>query len=199
MTARPAERAYALLLRAYPPQFRAAYEREMTLCFRDLVRDAGAPGMGFWMMIVADVARSAPALRFDALRARRSSNVRPEEGQMKPMGILAVLIGVTQIVNATIELIAGGAALATFPRFTVLLAVAVALLLVTARIALVRRSPRAPSLATLVAVAWLVLVVITRAVHPWMSIFTLMLAVVFPVALLVFVWVGRGRGRASTV
>ena len=70
MTARPAERAYALLLRAYPPQFRAAYEREMALCFRDLVRDAGAPGMGFWMMIVADVARSAPALRFDALRAR---------------------------------------------------------------------------------------------------------------------------------
>jgi hypothetical protein len=199
VTTRRAERAYALLLRAYPQEFRATHGREMTLCFRDLVRDAGAPGMAFWMMIVADVARSAPALRFDALRARRSSNVRPEGGQMKTMGILAVLIGVTQIANATIELTAGGAALATFPRFTVLLAIAVALLLVAAGIALVRRSPRAPSLATLVAASWLVLVVITRAVHPWMSVFTLMLAVVFPVALLVFVWMGRGRGRASAV
>ena len=66
-------------------------------------------------------------------------------------------------------------------------------LLVVAGVALVRRSLRAPTLATVAAVAWLALVVITRAVHPWMSIFTLLLAVVFPVALLVFVWMGRGR------
>ncbi|MFL5620870.1 MAG: hypothetical protein ACJ79A_21015 [Gemmatimonadaceae bacterium] len=197
MSVRRAERTYALLLRAYPRAFRAAFGREMTLCFRDLVRDAGAPGVGFWMMIVADVARSAPALRFDALRARWRSNVRPEERRMKPMGILAVLIGLTQIVNATTELVAGGAALATFPRFAVLLAIAVALLLLAAGIALVRRSPRAPSLARLAAVAWLVLVVITRAVHPWMSVFTLMLAVVFPIVLLVFVWRTRGTGAVN--
>ena len=112
---------------------------------------------------------------------------------MKPMGILAILIGLAQIVNATVELIAGGAALEAFPRFAVLLAIAVALLLVAAGVALVRRSPSASTLATAAAVAWLVLVAITRAIHPWMSIFALLLAVVFPIALLVFVWTTRGR------
>ena len=110
---------------------------------------------------------------------------------MKPMGVLAILIGALQIGNAAIELVAGGSALGAFPRFAVLLAIVAALLLVTAGVALVRRSPRAPALATISAVAWLVLVAITRAVHPWMSIFALLLAVVFPIALLAFVWVKR--------
>jgi hypothetical protein len=193
MSAPQAERAYALLLKAYPAEFRSAYGREMMLVFRELLRRAEARGMAFWMAIVVDVARSAPSQRAEALRAWWTSGSRME-GRMKPMGILAVLIGLTQIVNATIELIAGGAALGTFPRFAVLLAIAAALLLVATGIALLRRSARATSLATLAAAAWLVLVAITRAVHPWMSVFALVLAVVFPIALLVFVW--RSPGRA---
>ena len=112
---------------------------------------------------------------------------------MKPMGILAILIGLVQIANATIELVGGGAALAAFPRFAVLLAIVVAVLLVVTGVALVQRSLRAPTLATVAAVAWLALVVVTRAIHPWMSIFTMLLATVFPVALLVYVWMARGR------
>jgi hypothetical protein len=194
MSANRAEWTYALLLRAYPTEFRTTYGREMTLCFRDLRREAGSSGVGFWLKIIGDVARTAPALRMDAFRARLNSGSRLEERRMKPMGILTILIGLVQIANATIELVAGGAALAAFPRFVVLLAIAVAVLLVVAGVASVQRSPRAPTLATVAAVAWLALVVITRAIHPWMSIFTMLLATVFPVVLLVYVWMTRGRG-----
>jgi len=168
----------------------------MTLVFRDLVRDRGADRADLWFEILTDVARTAPALRAQAVRARWNPSYRMEERRMKPMGFLAILIGLVQIVNAIIELVAGGAALETFPRFAVLLAIAVALLLVAAGVALVRRSPRAATVSTAAAIAWLVLVAVTRAVHPWMSIFTLLLAVVFPIALLVYVWVTR---RATPV
>jgi hypothetical protein len=71
------------------------------------------------------------------------------------------------------------------------LAIVVGLLLVAAGVALLRRTPRAAALAQLAAAAWLVLVVIVRVVHPWMSIFATLLAVVFPIALLVYVWRAR--------
>jgi hypothetical protein len=184
-----AERAYALLLRAYPREFRATYGREMTLAFRDLARDAGTSGVRFWIGIIADVARTAPAQHADALRARWRPDTRTEENRMKPMGILAVAIGLLQAVNAVIELTHGDAA--GLPSLVVGLAIVVGLLLVAAGVALLRRMPRAATLAQLAAAAWLVLVVIVRVVHPWMSIFATLLAVVFPIALLVYVWTAR--------
>jgi hypothetical protein len=197
MTARRAERAYALLLRAYPSGFRAAFGREMTTTFRGLVRDSGSPGVRFWMEIIADVARSAPAQHADALRARWNSNQRMEESRMKAMGILAVGIGLLQSVNGIIELTHGGAA--GLPGLVVALAVVLGVLLVAAGVALLRGAAIASTLAALAAVCWLALVVIVRAVHPWMSIFSMLLAVVFPIALLLYVWMGRGRGHASAV
>ena len=196
MSARAAERAYALLLRVYPRGFRAEYEREMSLAFRDLVRDAGSTTLGFWIRILDDVARTAPALHVHAWRARWNHMSSPMEGRMKAMGILAVLIGLVQIANAIIELAGGGATLGASPRFVVLLAIAVALLLVAAGVALLRRSPRAATSVTAAAIAWLVLAAITRAVYPWMSVFALLLAVVFPIVLLVFVWRNRSGGGA---
>lgn len=197
MTARRSEQVYALLLRAYPAEFRAAYGREMTLCFRDLRREAGSPGLAFWLQIVNDVARTAPALRVETLRAQLTPSFRMEEGRMKPMGILAVLIGLLQAANAIVELTAGGAGRSALPTFTVLLAIVVGLLLVAAGVALVRRAPRAVALARIAAVSWLALVVIIRAVHPWMSIFASLLAVAFPIALLAYVWVARETPRAA--
>ena len=73
MNVRRAERAYGLLLRAYPSEFRAAFGREMTSTFRDLVRDSSTPRMLFWIEIMVDVARTAPARHVDALRTRFSS------------------------------------------------------------------------------------------------------------------------------
>jgi hypothetical protein len=191
-----AERAYAVLLRAYPAEFRATYGREMALVFREMMRDRGGAGLSLWVEIVGDVACTAPARHVAALRASWNSDHHVEEGRMKPMGIFAVLIGLLQIVNASLELVAGGSALAAFPVAVVLLAIAVALLLVAAGVALVRRTQHAGALATTAAVAWLILAVITRAVHPWMSIFSLLLAIVFPLVLLAFIWTRRGsRGE----
>lgn len=194
MTARRAEWVYALLLRAYPADFRRAYAREMTLVFRDVMRVAGASRISCWMAIVADVARSAPALRAEALRARWNADIRLEESVMKTMGALAVLIGLVQIANGSIELSAGGSA--GVPGLVVALFVVLGLLLVVTGVALVRRSSSAPMLAQITAISWLVLVVVVRAVHPVMSIFAMLLAIVFPVALLVYVWMGRGRGMS---
>ena len=67
-----AERAYRLLLRAYPAAFQAEYGREMLLHFRDL-RRAAAPAraaLDFWGDVLWDVVRSAPALRAQDWRAR---------------------------------------------------------------------------------------------------------------------------------
>jgi len=189
MTARRAERAYALLLRAYPPAFRASYGREMTLCFRDLMRDARRPGLGFWMAIVADVARTAPTLRVEALRARGNPNERMEGGGMRAMGALAVAIGLLQAVNALIELKGGGTA--GWPALVVAIAIVLSVLLVVAGIALLADASSARTLSRIAAVCWLVLVVLVRAVHPWMSIFSTLLAVVFPMALLVYAWTRR--------
>ena len=189
MTARRAERAYALLLRAYPPAFRASYGREMTLCFRDLMRDARRPGLGFWMAIVADVARTAPTLRVEALRARGNPNERMEGGGMRAMGALAVAIGLLQAVNALIELKGGGTA--GWPALVVAMAIVLSALLVGAGVALLADASSARTLSRIAAVCWLVLVVLVRAVHPWMSIFSTLLAVVFPMALLVYAWTRR--------
>ena len=196
MTPRQAERAYALLLRAYPPAFRARYGREMALAFRALVRDSDTPGMGFWIGIIADVARSAPAQHADALRARRHANTRVEDGRMKTMGVLAVLIGLVQAVNAIVELNAGGTA--GWPGLFVAMAIVLGLLLVIAGVALLAGAASAPTLAQIAAVCWLVLVVLVRTIHPWMSNLSTLLAVVFPIALLAYVWLGRGRGMPRT-
>src|SRR6266571_1558077 len=63
-----AERIYRLLLRAYPPDFRAENGREMVLLFRDQCRESDARTLGFWAAVICDVARSAPALRAEAWR-----------------------------------------------------------------------------------------------------------------------------------
>ncbi|NUQ21988.1 MAG: hypothetical protein HOQ09_13650 [Gemmatimonadaceae bacterium] len=49
-------RIYRLLLRAYPPRFRAEYGREMELIFRDQRRGEGGTGPGFWGRTLWDVA-----------------------------------------------------------------------------------------------------------------------------------------------
>ena len=193
MNPRRAERVYALLLHAYPREFRVAYGREMTLAFHDLARDAGETDVRFWLEIVRDVARTAPALRVEALHARWSSRSFMTEGPMKAMGILAVLIGLMQAVNAVVELSGGSAERGGTEIAAVVFAILVGALLIVAGVAMLRRSSRAGLLAQIAALSWLALAAIVRVVYPWMSLATMTLAVVFPIVLLVWVW-RRGRG-----
>jgi hypothetical protein len=196
------ERVYRFLVRAYPPRFRERYGHELALAFRDAHRDAerGARGarFRFWIGIVLDLARSVPAQRVGALRRSWEHLAPPTEGLMKTMGILAVLIGALQAINAVVELSASGVHAGAFPLGVVFLALLLGVLLVGAGVAMLGRSRLASPLAQASAIAWLVLVVLVRAVHPWMSIVTTILAVVFPVALLLFFQLGRGRRTPGT-
>src|SRR6266540_3446711 len=98
-----AERFYRLLLRAYPPDFRAEYGREMVLLFRDQCRESDVRTVGFWARVLCDVARSAPALRVAAWRERGRENTRTMEVIMKLAAMLTVLVGAFGILNAMVE------------------------------------------------------------------------------------------------
>jgi len=179
MTPAAAERIYRLLLRAYPLAFRAEYEREMLLLFRDQCRESDRRSLGFWAKVFYDVARSAPALRMEAWR----QNTRTMEVIMKLAAILTVLLGVFGIANAVVEWVAGskGAIDGTYV-LAVVLGVFASALLLGAGIAILLRRQQAARLALF---ASLVSVMAARLLFPWMSIFSQLVGFGLPVALLI--------------
>lgn len=208
--------AYRLLLRAYPPAFRAAFEREMLQLFRDLRRDAGAESpsrAGFWAAVVWDVARSAPALRLDALSARWRAGWRaprqPRQMRHGPLdggphshlsggtmrtaiATLAMLSGAFEIVNALVDVKGHGAAPADAGWVAaVALSIVMGLLLFAAGGALLRGGRKGARAARVAALATLALVVALQLTFPFMSIFSRLLGLVVPIMLLVFT---RSRG-----
>lgn len=198
-SASASECLFRVLLRAYPASFRADYGREMTLLFNDQRREARSSA-GLWAAVIWDVVRSAPRARVEAVYARQSGHTRHEEYTMKPISTLAVLVGTVEMLNALIEAVGGwradrGAAW--------MLSVAAALLagglLVAAGIALIRRSPRAGSLARTAAVVCLAVFAGAGLLPPWMSVFARLLGVGFPVALLAFLPSAQGRGPAAPI
>ena len=71
------------------------------------------------------------------------------------------------------------------------MAIVMSVLLIIAGVSLLAGATSASALSKTAALCWLALVVLGRAVHPWMSIFATLLAVGFPIVLLLYVWVGR--------
>jgi len=190
-----AERVFKLLLRAYPVEFRAAYGHEMLVLFRDQ-RRAGSGGARFWAECSWDVARSAPALRMESWQSRRQMGPQLTEtiAMRKTMAILSILIGAIEAVNGLIE---GRAAAATgldaSAIVVVTLVVAAGVLLLTSGVALASRSARAPALSLGAALACLAVFVLIGVAFPRMSIFSMMLGIGFPIALLLFLRFGRGE------
>src|SRR5882672_2460980 len=170
-----AEDIYRLLLRAYPPDFRAEYGREMVLLFRDQCRESDVRTVGFWVRVFWDVVRSAPALRAEATRT--------VEVIMKLAAMLTVLLGVFGIVNAVVEWVAGSKG-AIDGRYVlaVVLAVFASVLLLGAGAAILLRRPQPARVALLASV---VLFVAARLLFPWMSIFSQLVGFGLPVALLI--------------
>jgi hypothetical protein len=192
---RLAERVFDALLRAYPADFRAQYAKEMTQLFRDQRRIDVRAGISFWAETIWDVARSAPALRAEALRAGSKRGNQPLEGTMRPMAILAMLVGVIQVVNAAIEGWAGRSQIGSeYSLAGVALGLVAAALLVAAGVALLRRGWDAVTWARVAAVACLMVVALIRLVQPWMSVFGMLLGIGFPVALLLFLYLARRGG-----
>lgn len=181
-----AQRIYRLLLRTYPADFRAQYGREMILLFRDQCREADARSPRFWAAVIWDVARSAPALRVEMWRARGHETTGILEAIMKLAATLTVLLGVFVAVSALVE---GMGGVAETPGGRYLLAIVrgglAGALLLGAGLALLRRTPAGRQAASLALVASLVIVVVARVVHPWMSIFSQLVGIGLPVALLI--------------
>lgn len=186
------ERWYRLLLRAYPPGFRTHYEREMVLTFRQCRRDAEGRASLFWLELLWDVARSAPALRLQAMRAF-GSNLHLMEAAMKTMGILTAVIGALEIVNSAIEGVGGGLHRPALQLLAVVLGVVGGVALMGAGIALIRRGPLASAHAIGAAVACLVAFAVIGLTAPIMSGFGMLLGIGFPIVLLVLLFVRRGR------
>ena len=204
--------AYRLLLRAYPASFRAAFGRDMLQLFRDQRNDLRRGGAttapsraGFWAAVVWDVARSAPALRLDALSARWRARWRalrhgPEGphphlsgGTMRTtIAMLAMLSGAYEIVNALVAVKGHDATpMDAGVVFSAVLSVLMGVLLVAAGAALRRGGRRGAQTARVAALVVLALVVALQFTFPYMSIFSRLLGLLVPVLLLVFT---RSRG-----
>ena len=181
-----AERIYRLLLRAYPPGFRAEYGREMVLLFRDQCRDGDVRTLGFWVRVVCDVARSAPALRVEAWRGRGSENTQTVEVIMKIAGMVTVLLAAFGIVGAVGEwVVASRGAMDGSYVLAVVLGVFASVLLLGAGVAILLGARWGRQPARLALFASLVSAVAARLLFPWMSIFSQLVGFGLPVALLI--------------
>lgn len=191
------ERTYRLLLRAYPARFRATFGREMSTVFRDRWREMRASPLRFWAEVLIDLARSAPALRLEAMRARCSSEPLTEEVMMMTMAILAVLVGAMEVMNTLIEVGAGGITnRSALTLAAILLAIVSGVAMFVAGISMLRSAPRAPFLARTAAVTCLAVFALIGALVPLLSMFSILLGVGFPIALLIFMAAHRGRGES---
>lgn len=183
-----AERIYRLLLRAYPPEFRAEFGREMELAFRDQCRDNDVRTFGFWARVVWDVLRSAPALRAEATRT--------VEVPMKVAAIFTLLVGLFGIVSEVGEWVAASRQpVAGNYVLSLALGIAATLLLLGAGVAILLGTRKAARLAL---VASLVCFVAARIAFPWMGIFVQLVGFGFPVALLIALYWPRARGGTAS-
>jgi len=191
-----AERIYRLLLRAYPPEFRAEYGREMVLLFRDQCRESNVRTFGFWAAVIWDLARSAPALRMEAWR----ESTRTIEVIMKLAAMLTVLVGVFGILNAMVE---WGAALTGtiggMHALALVLGVFASALLLAAGAAILRSTPRGRQVARLALLASLVLFIAARLLFPWMSVFSQLVGIGLPAAFLIALYWPRKATPSGAV
>ena len=192
-----AVRTYRLMLRAYPAEFRREFEGEMLLLFSDLRRERGSRSVRFWAGQLWDVARSAPALRLDAWMARRTNHSHHREGTMMTMAILAVLIGAMEAVNAAQEVWFGYAKHDGYPLMGGTMGVVAGVLLLSAGVAVLRKSDRAANFLRAAAVTCLAVFAFMAVAMPLMSGLATLLGIAFPVAVLLYLW--RNRPRGDTV
>jgi hypothetical protein len=137
--------------------------------------------------VILDVARSAPALRAEMWRARAHENTGILEVIMKLAAILTLLVGVFGAISALVEALAPGGG--ERPESTYLLAIVLGglagTLLLAAGVALLRGTAFGRQAARFALLVSLVIVVVVRLVFPWMSIFSQLLGIGLPVALLI--------------
>ncbi|OLD45442.1 MAG: hypothetical protein AUI48_12825 [Chloroflexi bacterium 13_1_40CM_2_68_14] len=195
-----AERIYRLLLRAYPPDFRAEYGREMVLVFRDQCQESDVRTIGFWAAVIWDIARSAPALRAEAWCTRGRETTPTIEVFMKLAAMLTVLVGVFGILNAMVEWGAGlTGTIGGMHALALVLGVFASVLLLAAGAAILRPTERSRQVARLALLASLVMIVAARLMHPWMSPFSQLVGMGLPVAFLIALYWPRRAAPSGAV
>jgi uncharacterized membrane protein len=151
------------------------------------------------MTVMWDVARSAPALRAEAWRARGGKNTRTLGAIMKIAAMLTVLLGVFGALGAVVDGVAGQRqGFGGTHLLSVVLGGLAGALLLVAGVALWRRTPSSRQTATAALLASLVIVLIARLLHPWMSIFSQLVAIGLPIALLIALHWPRRRGPSAS-
>ncbi|MDB4913378.1 MAG: hypothetical protein JWM95_1022 [Gemmatimonadetes bacterium] len=193
-----AERAYEILLRAYPARFRAKFGREMLTVFNDRRREMRARTLQFWAGVLWDVAQSAPALQLESVRERRGGHTQTQGGTMKTMAILAMLIGTLEVVNSMVEGYLGGV---VNHGGASLMGGAVGIiagaLLFASAVALLKGSPSAGTLARSAAVTCFAVFLGVALVQPMFSIMATALGIGFPVVMLLYLAMSGSRGASS--
>ena len=190
---------FALLLRAYPREFRARYGREMSIVFRDQWRAEHGGRLAFWAALLPDVARSAPSARAEMLRARGTELTLSWEGTMRPMAMIALVAGALEAVWIGVtELWAGGILQGQVAALTAgSLAVVAGVLLATAGIALLRRGAGAAGWARGAAIGCLGAFDVIGLAAPRLGIAAMALGILVPIALLFVLQRGRGAGTPT--
>ncbi len=194
------DRVYGILLRAYPAEFRAAFGAEMTTAFRDRRREMRAKPVRFWLSMMLDVARSAPAMRIDASAGRPAAHIHFKEGvrTMKAMAIVAVVVGIFEAASASVEAWIGG--VVGHDRFSLAggsMGVVAGLFLAVAALAVLRRRPGSEQLLHRAATSCLAAFAAVWLLRPMLSIASTGLGIMFPIVLLFFLRTRRGDGLVS--
>ena len=117
---------------------------------------------------------------------------------MKLAAILTVLLGVFGIANAVVEWVAGSKG-AVDGRYVlaVVLGVFASALLLAAGVAILSRTPRGWQAARLAVLASLVMIVAARLLFPWMSVFSQLVGIGLPIALLIGLYWPRRASPAG--
>jgi hypothetical protein len=189
-----AERVYRVLLRAYPPRFLRSYEREMLLFFRQRRREDSANEFRFWGTLGSDIARSAPR----QWREQFTHVLHTGDAIMKAMAIVAMLVGGVDALNALAEARASGfGGHDALSQVGLALAILAGAVMLAAGIALLRRGRDAASLANLAGIGAICVFAFIGLARPMLSGFAMLLGIGFPVALLIFLFAGRGNGMTK--
>lgn len=189
---RAREWMYRLVIQLYPPAFRATFEREMVLVYRDQQRD-GLVNARFWLSLAAEVIGTAPRLWLEELY----DGLLKTETTVKIIASFAILIGALETVNSLVESRASafesGDPLA---QGMLVLAIAAGVLLTIAGLALLFRGESARKLGWIGALGCLGTFALMAATRPMMSGAATLLGLGFPAAMMAVLYVRRDRAIA---
>lgn len=180
---------YRLMLQLYPPDFRASFEREMVLLYRDQRRE-GVVNARFWMSFVAETLGNAPRLWVEELR----DGLLNTEAAVKVMGLLTLLIGALETLNSLVESRSYNfGSRDSLAQLLLVLAIASAVLLTLSGLALIFRGPSARRTGWIAAVFCLGTFILMAATRPMMSVAAMLVGVAFPLVMMAFLFARRDR------